>query len=546
MSDEGNEVLSAIDWIQRKWKGLKTVVNPNFAPRQAVSNSLQSALVMGNNGWRAFDPRSYSAASRILWGNRPASIRQQLPDSVNAWLTRFTEPEGLPTAQLISAQNLDKADAANDLAKGLEVTTATGQKYTRDELELLAKQNGIIRGTGGFSGEVLKRSLESEIGLGARTTATGKAFDATKSLVNGYLGLSTKVEDTSRLALFINGLTMGDSPTQAAQRVNRALFDYNRSFSRFEQEVMKRLVPFYSFQRLALPTMLKTTLENPGAPATLNKVADLMGQLFTGDKDGQPVTLTQAQREVFGRNFLIEQPRVFRGFGQDGKAIFNMFSNVTPFDVLSLLTVTQKNGEIDWKRTAEKTIMGALTPFLKIPAELISNREFFNDKVIADARGYGGKGRLGAVKDKALDAVIPEPIKAMIGWEWGTDRRTGEQIAYVNPYLAYSMSQIAPPVANLFLKPLKDSESVLDRSMRILTGVSEQQVDFRESLEMQNAEDRKFIQELRGKVVAAQRTGRTDSLTQALEDYRNVLRATAERRARTASAAMVQPAMDVE
>src|SRR5262249_53797762 len=180
------------------------------------------------------------------------------------------------------------------------------------------------------------------------------------------------------------------SPAQAAQRVNRALFDYSRSFSRFEQEVMKRLVPFYSFNRLALPLVLKTTLENPSAPATLNKVAGLIGDLVSGDKDGNPVTVSQADREIFGRSYLVDQPRVFKGFDAEGKLLFNIFNNLTPFDVLSIFSVTRKNGEIDWQRTAEKTIGGMLTPFLKIPAELLANREFFTDKVISDARGGVG------------------------------------------------------------------------------------------------------------------------------------------------------------
>jgi hypothetical protein len=371
--------------------------------------------------------------------------------------------------------------------------------------------------------------LESEIGLGARSSLGGKAFDATKALADGYLGLSSKIEDTSRLALFINALSIGDSPVQAAQRVNRALFDYGRSFSRFEQEVMKRLVPFYSFQRLALPFVLKETLANPGAPSTLNKVAELMGELLTGDKDGQPVTLMPAQREIFGRSFLVEQPRILRGLDKDGKANFLTFNNMTPFDVLSLFTVTKKNGEMDWKATAEKTILGALTPFLKVPAEVVANREFFTQKVIDDARGYGGKGRLGAIRDTALDAALPEPIKAMLGWEWGQDRRTGEQIAYVNPYLAYVMSQVAPPVARQFVKPLGDSESPVERAMTMLTGISDQTFDPQKALQIQNAEDRRLIQEARTRIGAAQRTGRQDSLAEALEDYRKVLRLVAER-----------------
>lgn len=539
--EEGNAILSTIDRVQRLWKASKTVINPSFAPKQALQNSLQATLVMGNNAWRAFDPRAYSAAAHILFG-RTARTREGLPETAAEWLRKFTDADQVELAGQLATRNLSKADEALDLGRGLEITTATGQKFTREEIELMAEQNGIIRGTSGFSGEMLKRSLQEEIGLGRPENFTGKAWEATKALANGYLGLSSKVEDTSRLALFVNALTMGDSPVQAAQRVNRALFDYGRSFSRFETEVVKRLIPFYSFQRLAVPLVLRTTLENPGSAATLNKVADLAGRLISGDKDGQPATLSQADREIFGRSFLVEQPRVFKGFDTEGNALFNVFNNLTPFDVLSIFTVTKgKNGEIDWLRTAEKTIGGMLTPFLKIPAEVVANRDFFKDEVIKDARGYGGAGKLGKIKDKALDQVIPEPIKQMIGWEWGKDRKTGEPVAYVNPYLAYTMAQLAPPVAQQFFKPFGDDESVIERAMRMTLGIGEKSLDIKQQREFQNAEDKRTLQEMRQKVVAAQRTGRKNSLEQALADYRQILQAVAERRRQAASIQAVEP-----
>jgi hypothetical protein len=521
-SDESSEILGAVDWLQRKWKMIKTVVNPGFAPKQALQNSLQATLVMGNNAYRAFDPRSYAAAAQILFGKQ-TKAREGLPELAEAWLTKFTEADQVVKARTMATGNLNKSDEMLDLGRGLQITLPTGQKFSREEIELMAKQNGILRGASGFSGEILKRSLESEIGLGRPGTFAGKAFEATKALTNGYLGLSSKVEDTSRLALFINGLMMGDSPAQAATRVNRALFDYSRSFSRFEQEVLKRLVPFYSFQRLALPLVLRTVVENPAAPASLNKVADLLGRLVSGDEKGEPATLSQAEREIFGRSFLVDQPRIFKGFDPSGNPLFNVFNNLTPFDVLSIFTVTKKNGEVDWQRTAEKNIGGMITPFLKVPAELLANREFFTGKIIQDARG--GAGRLGKVKDTQLDVILPEPIKELIGWEWGVNRRTGEQVAYVNPYLAYTMAQLAPPVARQFIKPLGDDESIIERAMRMTLGIGEQTLDLKQSLEIQSLEDKRYIQELKSNIRIARRTGRLNSLAEAQEEYRKVLRA---------------------
>ncbi|HKX29349.1 MAG TPA: hypothetical protein VJ302_16755 [Blastocatellia bacterium] len=536
--DETSDILGALDWIQRKWKISKTALNPSFAPKQLVQNSLQAALVSGNNAARAFDPRTYSAAARIVMGKSTRSAG--LAETAAQWLQKYVAPEDLEMAAQLAGRNVDRAREIDDLARGMSFTLPTGQKLSREEVELLARQNGILRGTSAISGEALKRSLQDEIGLGARTDLSGKAFAGTKALVEGYLGLSSKVEDTSRLALFINTLMTGASPRQAAETVNRALFDYGRSFSRFENEVLKRIVPFYSFNRLAIPFVLRETLENPGAAATANKVSELIGKVVSGDEKGQPATLSPAEREIFGRSYLIDQPRIYTGMDKDGRALFNIFNNITPFDALSLFTVTRKDGEIDYRRTAEKNILGMLSPFLKIPAEVIANRDFFTGKVIEDARGYGGKGRLGSVKDTALDRVLPEAIKEMIGWEWGRDRKTGQPVAYVNPYFAYTLAQVAPPVARQFFKPLGDSESVVERAMKMLIGVGQPSIDLRESLDIQNTEDRRFIQEARQKVVAASRTGRLNSMEQALDDYRRILRTVGERRARIAQGGPVR------
>lgn len=530
--DEGNALLRAVDSIQSKYKFALTGLNPSFAPRQAVSNLVQSGLALQNNALRAVDPRSMAAAAQIVMSQRGKLPRTGLPAVMEDWIQRFTTPEELEAARGMVSRNLADAERQNDFAFGMEFRSPTGEKMTRDQIEREALQYGVLKGFGGVGGERLKKSLQAEIGLGEKSGYSAKALGGIRRLMDAYVSQASKVEDTSRLSLFLNARMIGDSPVQAAQRVNRALFDYQNSFSKFETQFLKRVVPFYSFNRLALPFVLKNAIESPASGATANKVMELIGDLVSGDDNGQPVNLTKAQREIFGDSFLVEQPRLFRGLDKDGAAVFNTFSNVTPFDVLTLLTPTKKNGEIDLKRTAEKTILGMLTPFLKIPAELAANREFFSDKVIADARGYAGAGRTKLVPDSLLSQALPEPVKAMIGWEWSTDAKTGKQRAFVNPYLAYIVSQAAPPFAKQFFKPLGDDETPIDRAIKLVGGVGEQSLDFKEAAGIQDYEDRKQVSELRQQIIAARRLGKKNSLEQAQEDYRKVIAAITEKRQR--------------
>jgi hypothetical protein len=431
-------------------------------------------------------------------------------------------------------KNFTDAEKQKDFAFGLEFTSPIGEKFTRDGIEREIDQLGVAPDIAGVSGLELKRQLSGAIGTGRQLGVSDKAVNGIKAILNIPLNASTTVEKTSRVATYINARMMGYSPVQAKQAVDRALFDYSKGLSAAETTFLKRLIPFYSYQRFALPFALKETLENPAAPATLNKVAELFSDLLVGE-NGEPSTLTQAQRELFGESFLIDQPRIYRGLDKDGKAVFNAGSNFSPFEVFSLFNVVRDNGELDLAATARKTIGGALTPFIKIPAELVLNREFFTDKVIEDARGYGGAGKTSIGKDSALAQAIPDTIKEMIGWEWGTDRKTGKERAYINPYFAYTMAQLAPPVANQFIKPLKDDETVLDRAMKVALGVSEQSIDFEQAKGIRATEDKKLVAELKQRVVAARRTGRKGSLEEAQADYRKVLQAVQERRQRLAS-----------
>src|SRR5262249_5086739 len=155
---------------------IRTVANPSFGPRQAVSNLIQSAVVMGNNAFRAFDPRTLSAAAMIAAGR----TSREIPRPVVKWINDFADQGAAEALTTFVAENAAKVADAADLAKGLEMKTVAGTNFTRDEIEQLAQRYGVVRGTAGISGEAIKRSLQAEIGTGARTGPVGRGLDATK------------------------------------------------------------------------------------------------------------------------------------------------------------------------------------------------------------------------------------------------------------------------------------------------------------------------------------------------------------------------------
>jgi hypothetical protein len=145
----------------------------------------------------------------------------------------------------------------------------------------------------------------------------------------------------------------------------------------------------------------------------------------------------------------------------------------------------------------------------------------------------GGRGRLRDVKDTNLDLILPEPIKQAIGWEWARDRRTGKAVAYVNPYLTYLSAQLAPPAMRQFVN-LSDlgGGSIMELAMKQVLGIGDPDLDIRQSLEIQNAQDRAYLQDLKQRVRTLRRQGRLDSAEEARLDYIKVLQAVSEKRQR--------------
>lgn len=111
------------------------------------------------------------------------------------------------------------------------------------EMRRLAQKGG---------GGKLKRGLEQVNPLNMENVAlrTGRK-------VNTFL------EDSSRLTTFIDSIEKGYSPTQAAQRVKKYLFDY-ADLTPFEREKIKPWVAFYTYMRNNVPLQAEMLVTRPG------------------------------------------------------------------------------------------------------------------------------------------------------------------------------------------------------------------------------------------------------------------------------------------
>lgn len=130
--------------------------------------------------------------------------------------------------------------------------TLHGEKYSYKQLRDICGRLGISNTS----------FYEHEIRQDAKGFANMK-------LNKKLLEVSSGIEDTQRIALFVEALDNTGDFEKALDVVNKFLFDYS-DLSDFEHKVMKRAIPFYTFMRKNNPLQLEQIFCNPRVYRNLN------------------------------------------------------------------------------------------------------------------------------------------------------------------------------------------------------------------------------------------------------------------------------------
>lgn len=505
--DDGLKLsLTAIDIANSWFKRLAYAIKPSAAPRQVVSNAAQAAMVQGIKAFKVFDPRAALDAGMMLLEKTGNTV------GIPPFFQKFFHKHASNTSDAILAQQiaLDKivgAERLDSFSSNFKLVSSLGQEYDGKYLKETMLRDGVIKGFDASGNHI---ATKVERALSRNTDSIGAVA---KELAK-FWKWPQMTEDYSRAMMYLNGLRMGYSEKESLKMVNKALFDYSNGLSYMEKNVFKRLVPFYTFPRFAIPFVLKSLVTKPGNAITGEKLMKLMEKMMTKD------SLTAAEQEALP-GYIIEQPRVFSGFDKDGKAYFNIFNNMTPVDALALIA-HDKFGNIDYQRTMEKTVLAQITPFLKVPVETIVNKNFFTGQALDKS------GKLGDINDSTLSAVLPDSMKDLIGWENRINPQTGKATVYVNPYLAHTSLSFVPGLKTWIVDPADQGLSVLDRSMELLTGIKTNKVDLRESADIKALQNRKELNRLRSAMRGSRIKGSTSEYNKALKDYQELINAIQE------------------
>lgn len=150
----------------------------------------------------------------------------------------------------------------------------------------------------------------------------------------------------------------------AIQKVKQLQFDY-KELSPFEQQVMKRLMPFYSFQRKIMPLTFQSIAQRPGGPTA---------QAIRGTQQGRQEVGFVPEYIGEGAAIPLSESRYLSSFGLPFEQAFA--------PMLSAPTVSQTVG-----RTLEKNIAG-LAPWISGTYALASGREPFSGRELSELYPY--------------------------------------------------------------------------------------------------------------------------------------------------------------
>lgn len=396
----------------------KRSVTGLFAPfhiRNYVSGNIQNFEVLGID---AFNPKNIAAGQKI------AMI--------------MAKKGKIPSGTL----NIGgKTMTFKDVMKPFMDRFSGDTFYNADFDTALKSGSALKQAQGAFSKASLKETAKT-LGLGQEATP----FKVARAV-------GQFIEHQQKATAYITALNQGKSIPDAIALAEKAGFDY-RALTRFESQIMRRIIPFYSFTRKNIELQLKTLGENP---QRINQIMSFFKNI------GEPMTPEEKQNlpEYLKESIGIKLSDTPEGL----KQYISSFG--TPVEAFAQLF-----GGNPILRT-----LSTFNPILKTPIEIGVGKDSFRQKDLKDvytANEYKMAPQI--IKDMLEIKEVKKPVYKTIN---GKSKIVGERTAY-----------IADPVRLLIARSLFTSRGVsyLDqvfgndlkgfvKALKTTTGVKPQQVD---------------------------------------------------------------------
>lgn len=330
-----NDFLRLYDKFLHWTKLMQTTVMPSFHLRNAASNQYLMWLGIGKD---AVNPKLISDAFK-------------------------------------AAKQKGQGEMVRNLRPVMVMRDGVPKAMHWDEIYELAVQYNVV--DEGFFAREMGAATASK-GLLKRVPAK---FDPTDS--ENFIGfkagmaVGAQVENTSRLQMFASAMKQGMNPEEAAQVTTKYLFDYS-DLTAFEQRVMKRLFPYYTWLRKNGRLQVSEIYDNTGKMRDVAKAYNAIDSMQNEEQQTDASFLSDFARD------WVQMPwndmRVdAQGNAQERPVLAN--PNLPFMDLGRLpnpLNMTSGEGV----RNEVFGVLSQTAPLIKNPLEIASNTNFFFDSPI--------------------------------------------------------------------------------------------------------------------------------------------------------------------
>lgn len=412
--------IELFDKVQRMWKTGVTIYSPSHHIRNLTGDIYLAAL----DG--VVSTRPYTIASKIL----------------HAYPTRYKDLESV--FNIMDPKLRDRA--LNARPGNIVLTTRRGDKLTAEQVYQAAESQGLF---------IRAMNIEDLVGDASPSSGTfgtkfqpfgGRVYDA-----------ATRVSELRdhwvRLAHFSDILTKSNAPLkiaveQAGRRVRKFHPD-GMDLTGFEQNVLRRIIPFYSWLRKATPLVVEGAIMRPHITLAFPKaMANL--QLVTGIESqgpGDPFPEDQMFPEWLREKGIGPILNPGSGLGRDetwrGEAPgYTIVNPTNPF-----------TDQVSQLGSPVKTAFSSLSPVARIPIELLTGNSSLGIPLSSSEGGVPGylaqqipavgvAARLsGATRDN--EPYNPEQL---INW------LTGMGVTGTGPYQAQARTELQQAIAEIAKK----------------------------------------------------------------------------------------------
>jgi hypothetical protein len=233
--------------------------------------------------------------------------------------------------------------------------------------------------------------------------------------------LGSAFEDYSRLLHFAAAVKQGQTWSEAADTVNKFMLDYS-DLTPFEQNTLRRVIPFYTWMKKNTALQIDTLLNNPGRYQMYFKGINAI----EGTNDDDNARVNKGLLPSYLRDYVQTPFRVKKGYSGNFNTVF--WNTAMPVNDLNRLDIFDPKG-------VAQDLFGSLSPIVKAPIEQAMNyNTFFEQPIVKD-----GENAVSARGQHLLSQIATTNLVKGFANKEGTDlgynvldKLTGIKFAQVN------------------------------------------------------------------------------------------------------------------